>query len=223
MKTRKCSKCKKYKLIKYFYKRKDNLDGYRTDCKKCVNKQIKKYCLLNKEKINERKRKYYQTHKEKWIMREKLEKVKKQKREYMKKYHKTHSEYIKNYRKLHKKEKAKYQKQYNKNRKMTDINYKVLCYLRTRIWEVLKGNPKAKTTMKLVGCSLEKLKQHLESQFTKGMSWANYGKWHIDHIRPCASFDLSKPSEQRKCFNYTNLRPLWAKDNLKRPKKRRAK
>ena len=90
--------------------------------------------------------------------------------------------------------------------------------LRIRINLALKGNPKLSTTMKLVGCSIERLKQHLEKQFKMGMSWNNYGKWHIDHIRPCASFDLSKPSEQKKCFNYTNLQPLWAEENLKKPK-----
>ena len=82
------------------------------------------------------------------------------------------------------------------------------------MWEVLKGNPKLKTTMKLIGCSIEELKQYLGKQFTEGMSWQNYGKWHIDHIRPCASFDLKKLNEQKKCFHYSNLQPLWAKDNL---------
>jgi len=68
--------------------------------------------------------------------------------------------------------------------------------------------------MKLVGCSIDFLKQHLENKFKPGMSWKNYGKWHIDHIRPCASFDLRKPAEQKKCFHYSNLQPLWAKENL---------
>ena len=79
----------------------------------------------------------------------------------------------------------------------------------------LNGNPKLETTMKLVGCSIDKLKQHLEKQFKKRMSWDNYGLggWEIDHIKPCAKFDLSKPEEQRKCFHYTNLQPLWAIDN----------
>jgi hypothetical protein len=85
--------------------------------------------------------------------------------------------------------------------------------LRSRIVLALKGNPKLETTMKLVGCSVEFLKQHLEKQFKKDMSWSNYGKWHIDHIKPCSKFDLSKPEEQRKCFHYTNLQPLWAKEN----------
>ncbi len=51
------------------------------------------------------------------------------------------------------------------------------------------------------------------------MSWENYGKWHVDHILPCASFDLGKPEEQFKCFNYKNLQPLWATDNLKKQAK----
>ena len=70
----------------------------------------------------------------------------------------------------------------------------------------------------LIGCSLEELKKHLESQFKPGMSWKNRGRngWHIDHIKPCASFDLSKSEEQHKCFHYSNLQPLWAKENLRK-------
>ena len=51
------------------------------------------------------------------------------------------------------------------------------------------------------------------------MSWGNYGKWHVDHIRPCASFNLVNEEEQKKCFHYTNLQPLWAKDNLSKGSK----
>jgi hypothetical protein len=60
--------------------------------------------------------------------------------------------------------------------------------------------------------------KHLESKFTEGMSWSNYGYkgWHVDHIKPCASFDLSDPEEQKKCFHYTNLQPLWWYDNFKK-------
>ena len=55
---------------------------------------------------------------------------------------------------------------------------------------------------------------YLDAKFTDGMSWENHGEWHIDHILPCASFNLLIEDEQRKCFHYTNLQPLWAKDNL---------
>jgi hypothetical protein len=68
----------------------------------------------------------------------------------------------------------------------------------------------------LLGCSIEFLKKHLETQFTEGMSWDNYTYygWHIDHIKPCKLFDLSKPEEQQKCFHYSNLQPMWWHDNL---------
>lgn len=67
-----------------------------------------------------------------------------------------------------------------------------------------------------MGCSTETLKLHLEKQFKPGMTWGNHGVkgWHIDHIKPCASFDLTKPDDQLKCFHYTNLQPLWWHENL---------
>lgn len=104
-------------------------------------------------------------------------------------------------------------------RRKKDIKFRILCNLRKRIWKVLKENSKSQTTLELLSCSIEKLKAYLESKFKKGMTWSNYGKWHIDHIRPCVSFDLSIPEEQKKCFHYTNLQPLWAEENLKKGKK----
>lgn len=68
----------------------------------------------------------------------------------------------------------------------------------------------------LVGCSGEFLRTHIERQFEPDMSWHNYGKWHVDHIRPCASFDLSDDEQMKQCFNWKNLQPLWAMDNLKK-------
>jgi hypothetical protein len=70
-----------------------------------------------------------------------------------------------------------------------------------------------------MGCSIAYAYAYLEAQFAEGMSWENYGEWHIDHIRPCASFDLEDPVQQRECFHYTNLQPLWAKDNLSKSDK----
>jgi hypothetical protein len=111
--------------------------------------------------------------------------------------------------------------EYERKKAKTDIGFNIVRGLRSRIRNVLNGNIKYDSTKKLVGCSIEKLKQYMESKFQSGMNWKNHGYrgWHIDHIKPCASFDLSKPSEQRKCFHYSNLQPLWAKDNMKKGKK----
>ena len=77
---------------------------------------------------------------------------------------------------------------------------------------------KSGTSQELFGCNWETVKNHIEGQFTEGMTWENHGKfgWHIDHIVPCSSFDLTDPVQQRKCFHYTNLQPLWWQDNLEK-------
>lgn len=77
------------------------------------------------------------------------------------------------------------------------------------------GGRKAAKTEELLGCTVEAAREHLERQFLPGMSWSNHGQWHIDHIRPCASFeDLTRLEQQKACSHYTNLQPLWAEDNL---------
>ena len=96
--------------------------------------------------------------------------------------------------------------------------------IKSRIYcAVLRSSArKVQSTIELIGCTIEELRSHLESQFVNGMSWDNYGRtgWHIDHIRPCASFDLSDPVQQRQCFHYSNLQPLWAADNIRKGSRR---
>jgi len=102
--------------------------------------------------------------------------------------------------------------------KWSNIQCRISSNLRRRMRYALAANQTKKSTRFniLMGCSRDFLKEYIEKQFTDGMSWDNYGKWHVDHILPCASFDLKLESDQKKCFNYKNLQPLWAKDNLKK-------
>ena len=88
--------------------------------------------------------------------------------------------------------------------------------LRMRLALKEQNLTKRNTTADLVGCSIPFLKEYLEKKFKKGMTWKNQGRfgWHIDHIVPCSKFDLSDPDQQKKCFNYKNLQPLWAKENI---------
>lgn len=102
--------------------------------------------------------------------------------------------------------------------------YAIAASLRVRIVSALKaaGASRAARTAELVGCSLEELRRHFEAQFKEGMSWENHGKWHIDHKRPCASFDLCDATEQRRCFHWSNLQPLWACENISKGAKTQA-
>lgn len=105
---------------------------------------------------------------------------------------------------------VKRQLQHDKDR----TNYGLARRVRTRVYRVMMGYIKSKPTEMLLGCTWKQLREHIESQFIGRMSWDNYGRsWHIDHIVPCAEFDLSKPEQQQRCFHFSNLRPLWAKRN----------
>ena len=93
--------------------------------------------------------------------------------------------------------------------------------IRTLVTNAIKrsGSEKAAKTEDLLGCTVAEARAHLEAQFLPGMTWDNHGEWHIDHIRPCASFDFSDPQQQKECSHYSNLQPLWAKDNLSKSDK----
>lgn len=119
------------------------------------------------------------------------------------------------------KRKVKSNNKRRKIRKQNDPQYRISCNLRRRQLLAIQGKCKQGKTFDLIGCTPEFLRKYIESQFQDGMTWDNYGinGWHIDHIKPCASFDLSDPKQQQECFHYTNLQPLWAKDNFKKSDK----
>lgn len=89
--------------------------------------------------------------------------------------------------------------------------------MRCRINKALKYNVKSARTQELLGCTIEEFMKHLESQFEEGMTWKNNtlkNGWHVDHIVPCDWFDLSDPEQQKLCFHFTNLQPMWGDDNM---------
>lgn len=105
-------------------------------------------------------------------------------------------------------------KKYQKQRRNNDPIYKLMCNLRTRLYHAVKKDFKVGSAIRDLGCSISHLKKHLEARFTLGMCWENYGKWHIDHIVPLASFDLTNLEEFKKACCYTNLQPMWAIENI---------
>jgi hypothetical protein len=101
-------------------------------------------------------------------------------------------------------------------RMSSDPLYKLERNLRKRLAMAIKKHSKTGSAVRDLGCSIDELKQHLESKFLPGMTWNNYGRfgWHIDHIRPLSQFDLTNPEQLKIACHYTNLQPLWWRDNL---------
>ena len=238
MDTKKCGRCKESKPLAEFNNTKRAKDGKQTQCRVCtkqyyhnnkesIEEKRKQYRQANKEAIAERSKKYYQANKD--AAMEYGRQYYKKNKEYMseqgKQWYQANkdavADYNKNYRNKNWDDLLKYKNQYKKKRRATDLNYRITDNLRSRLYTALQGNAKAATTEELLGCTFEQAVAHIEVQFTERMSWDKMGVngIHIDHIRPCASFDLTDPDQQRECFHYTNLQPLWAKDNLRKADK----
>ena len=100
-----------------------------------------------------------------------------------------------------------------KQKQQSSIEWKLAKSLRDRLYKAVTRNSKNLSALTLVGCSIDDLKNHLEKQFSDKMTWENYGDWHIDHIRPCISFDLTDIKQQEECFHFSNLRPIWGQEN----------
>ena len=175
--------------------------NYRSNNKEWYKKTYKTYNFKRMTYIKEKNKERYELNKE--SLREKRKKY-----YYENRFKELENKRLWDYNNRHK------INTYRKKRYVSDFEYKLLVRLRSRILKVLKNNKKQDKTIGLLGCTIKKAKEHIESKFVEGMSWDNHGEWHIDHIKPCSSFDLSTYEGQKMCFHYTNLQPLWAKDNM---------
>ena len=234
MKT--CRVCGKEKELEEFVRNNRRADGYDSRCLECdriykKQKVIDKYgstyiCAKiyrdgHKDEIKQSKHEYYEKNKEA---------ISAQHKEYYEEHREQISAQVKGYKEANADRKKQWDKDYARNnrkrvqaykRKYYALNkdneaFRIRMRLSGRIVQALRGISKSESTMHLLGCSLEELQEYLSSKFQDGMSWHNYGLdgWHVDHIRPCASFDLSDPEQQKICFHYSNLQPLWAVDNM---------
>jgi hypothetical protein len=220
-----CTKCKIEKTIDSFNKDPRTKDGLGYWCKECtqinwfkhnpqktikiedpINKKYCSKCKIEKDKIKFHKNKsksdglhsyckscksqYSKSNQYKWYQNNK-EKIKKRANDW-------------------KKLNPEYESEYRKDRRSKDVNFKIRELLSRRLGAALKGKTKSYKTLELLGCNLEECKYYIENQFEHEMNWGNHGiVWEVDHIKPCASFDLTKEEEQKKCFHYTNLKPLF--------------
>ncbi|HKZ39936.1 MAG TPA: hypothetical protein VJ044_03190 [Candidatus Hodarchaeales archaeon] len=115
--------------------------------------------------------------------------------------------------------KREYDRKYHVKRYRTDQNYRLANILRSRANKAMKEKVKTGSAVQDLGCSLEEFRNHIEGQFLPEMSWDNHGEWHLDHIIPLASFDLTDREQFLKAAHYSNYQPLWADENLRKGSK----
>ena len=187
---RRCTKCSEVKSFEDFSPQKAGFMGIKSQCKECDKAYDKKY----QEKTNSRAK------------RDKTKKAK----DYRKQYIEENKDWWR-----------KYEREYRSSRKQEDMFFKIKSNLSSRLSDLIKNRIVGQKTIELLGCDKDVFFQHLESQFTEGMTWDNYGLkgWHVDHILPLSSFDLTEEEEVKKACHYTNLQPLWWEDNLKKGNK----
>lgn len=186
----------------------------------------REYYEAHKDKILEQNRRYKQRNKEKiaQINKKYREENKERIRETQRRWEKANPEKVREsgarkqrtYRENHKDSVREYGKQYQTNRKATDGLYKFKVGLRSMISQSFSrcGVKKNATAENILGCSIEEFKSYIESQFVDGMSFDNYGEWHLDHIKPLAT--AKTIDDVIVLCHYTNFQPLWAEDNRRK-------
>lgn len=190
-----CNRCKLFKELEAFSKCKSTKDGFNKRCKQCAKELYKLNLDKYRTKVTQQKRKYRATPKGREITNKATSKWQ-----------------YKNRAKL---------AIYSRIRCKTDPEFKIKKLLRTRIYNALKRQQKSLSAISNLGCSIVEFQNYIESKFQPGMTWENWNRygWHIDHIRPLASFNLTNPLEFQQAVHYTNLQPLWAIDNIKKSDK----
>ena len=184
---KRCTKCDSIKLFEDYSPQKAGFMGVTAKCKVCANEYDKDFQSKNPTRAK----------------RDKSPKAK----EYRKQYIAENKDWWR-----------KYEREYRSSRKQEDMFFKIKSNLSSRLSDLIKNRIIGQRTVELLGCDKDTFLQHLESQFTGGMTWGNYGLkgWHVDHIMPISSYDLTHEDEVKKACHYTNLQPLWWQDNLEK-------
>ena len=189
-----CHGCSMEKSLSEFYKCLSNPDGLHNSCKKCISDASARYRAKNKEKLANRKKEWYLENREHAIS------------------------YASRYYDINKASIIPKIVQYRQKRLKTDPVFKLQKNIRQRLAKMVKQQS-SRVAITFLGCTIEELKNHLESRFYTdpilgNMTWDSYGQWEIDHIKPLASFDLSDPNQLKTACHYSNLQPLWKQDHV---------
>lgn len=188
MEHKECSKCSELKELNTENFAMYN-GRYRSECKDCSRKMCRDYKARNRDKISSYNKQYKSTNQE------------------------TIAAYNKQYFAENKEKIIKQRAASEQRRKETQEGYKILVSQRKRIHNLLNSK-KYKHTIEYLGCNIEFLKKWMQIRMDEDMTFENHGMyWHIDHVIPCASFDLNDIEQQKICLHWSNLRPLRASEN----------
>lgn len=214
-----CCTCGVEKALSEFHKDNSRVNGISPRCKSCKRVSDSKYRIAHKDDIRKSNTVYYAKNSEAIKQNSKswYENNKDRCRVVKAEWYQRNKDAVAEYKKVYNKENAERVKQYMnaymKKRYATDINYRLKSICNKRIRDYLRD--KYLPTMDIVGCSIEFLKSWIEFQFNDTMNWNNMGTvWHIDHVKPCSSFNFNNDDEVFECYHWSNIRPLLAKDNI---------
>lgn len=201
MKT--CTKCgiEKLATAEYFPRCRSRKDGFDPRCKDCH----KAYRRANIERIAQGRRAWYQANREHSL-------------EYARKYRESNKEQAKEYNREYGQANKERCRERSRKRYWGNASVRINLSASSGIYKSLNRDKNGYHWESLVGYSLEDLMNHLKSQFTKGMTWDNYGEWHIDHIRPKADFKFAslEDPEFLECWSLWNLQPMWGPENQRK-------
>lgn len=218
MELKTCTKCGQVfpATTEYFRRHPGSRDGLRPECKVCAATIDRAYRVAHKEQATS----WYETHKEQATScsRAYRETHKTQMLAAARIYRKAHAEEIAAGKRTWHQTHHKYYNEYARLRRQNDPKLRIAQTVSRSIAHSLRGRKAGRHWETLVGYTLDDLMRHLESQFLLGMTWERYGEFHIDHIRPIASFNFTSPDdlEFRQCWALSNLQPLWAEDNMRK-------
>jgi hypothetical protein len=206
---KKCYKCGITKDMLSFSKDKYKKDGVCIECKECR----KVFYNKNQDRFKEWNAGHYKNNPE--LHKGKKERLKETNPDYFKEHYKKNKEKKQAYKKVYNKENRDKLNERFKRRYYSEPQFRISQTYRNRVRDAIKKAYKSGHTLELLGCTIPELKSYLEARFLPTMTWENYGTlWHIDHIIPCAFYNLVDPEQQKICFHYINLQPLFAKTTI---------
>lgn len=214
-----CVSCKIEKAFIDFPNNTKSPDGKHSYCKACSNQKNKEWRQKNSQRNKETVKRWKEANADRIREYKRNRELTENEKQGKKKWAIANAEKLKQYGKEYKKKNQKRLNEAERIRKQQDPVYRAICSIRSRVSDLCKaiGQEKNRSTTKAIGLNQVEFKVYIESKFKEGMTWDNYGEWHIDHIKPLSL--ATTEEEVMELNHYTNLQPLWAEENLKKSNK----